>query len=98
MPSNTIHNVSDLSSDARSAIESILGHPLGNSDVLYIVALSSEIQPLVSERNAAWDELETMISDVHQHAAQSGLTPREIDDIIDLECAAVRYESDAANE
>lgn len=96
--SNAIHNVSDLSSDARSAIESILGHSLGNSDVLYIATLTSETQPLKSEWNSAWDELTSMISEIHQHAAKSGLTAGQIDEIIDLECAAVRYESDAANE
>lgn len=88
-----LHNVSDLSSDARSAVEEIVGHPLASGDVLYIAALGVKTGPMADEQCAAWDELESIIGQMQQHAAQSGLSPEQIDEVIDSESAAVRYGS-----
>lgn len=98
MNHTTLCNVSDLPAQARSAIEAIFGHPLQTDEVLLIATLSPQNQSPLSERNAAWDEIESMISEMQQHAARSGLSPREIDEVIDSECAAVRYGGDAPGE
>jgi hypothetical protein len=87
----SLHNVSDLPQADRSAVEAIVGHPLQNDDVLYIATLRVETEPTVAERNAAWDDLMSIIADVHQHVATSGMSPEQIDTLIDSECAAVRY-------
>lgn len=87
-----LHNVSDLSSDARSAVEAIIGHPLASGDVLYIAALV-KTEPLADEQCAAWDELESIVGQMQRHAAQSGLSPEQIDEVIDSESADVRYGS-----
>lgn len=86
-----LHSVSDLTSDARSAVEAIVGHPLANSDVLYIAALGVRMEPQAAEQRQAWDELESIINQMQRHAAQAGLSPEEIDEIIDSESSAVRY-------
>ncbi|HVA50555.1 MAG TPA: hypothetical protein VNH11_29690 [Pirellulales bacterium] len=86
-----LHNVSDLSADARSAVEAIVGHPLSGGDVLYIAALGVKTEPAAAEQCAAWDELESIIGQMQQHAAQAGLSPEQIDEVIDSESAAVRY-------
>lgn len=86
-----LYNVSDLPADARSAVEAIVGHPLASSDVLYIAALGVRTEPMAAERDAAWDELESIIGAMQQHAAQTGLSAENIDEIIDSESAAVRY-------
>lgn len=98
MSHNALHHVSDLSADARSTIEAIVGHPLYNGDTLYIATLTTEPQSPASERDAAWNELEHIISQMQAHAARSGLTSSEIDEVIGSECAAVRYGSAADRE
>lgn len=87
----TLHNVSDLSADARSAVEAIVGHPLASGDVLYIAALGVSTEPAPSEQRAAWDELESIISQMQRHAAEAGLSAEQIDEVIDSESAEVRY-------
>jgi hypothetical protein len=87
----SLHNVSDLPEANRSAVEAIVGHPLRSDDVLYIATLRVETEPTAVERNAAWDELMSIIADTHQHVARSGMTPEQIDALIDSECEAVRY-------
>lgn len=86
-----LHHVSDLSADARSAVEAIVGHPLASGDVLYIAALGVRTEPLAAEQRAAWDELESIMDQMRQHAAQSGLSPERIDEVIDSESAVLRY-------
>ena len=85
------HNVGDLPAATRAAVESLVGHPLRNDEVLYIATMGLETGPTAAERNAAWDELESIISEMQQHAAKSGLSPEQIDELIDSESAAVRY-------
>jgi hypothetical protein len=86
----SLHNVADLPNDARSAIEGLVGHPLSNNEVLYIATLSAPASPLPAERHAAWDEVEAIISHVQRSAAASGLSPDQIDALLDAECASVR--------
>jgi hypothetical protein len=87
----SLHNVSDLPAADRSAVEAIVGHALRSDDVLYIATLRVEGEPAAAERNAAWDEVESIIAGTNRHAAQSGLTSDQIDALIDSESAAVRY-------
>ncbi len=65
--------------------------------MLYIATFRAGTQAGATERDAAWDELESMTSQMRQQAERSGLAPTQIDEIIDSECAAVRYGSGAAN-
>jgi len=85
----SLHNVSDLATANRSAIEAIVGHPLQSSDVLYIATLSVEVHP-AAQRDAAWDELESIIAEANQRAAISGFSSEQIDSLIDSASAAVR--------
>ncbi len=85
------HNVSDLPETNRSVVEAIVGHPLRSDDVLYIATIRVENKPTSAERNAAWDELMSIIAETHQQAGNSGLSSEQIDALIDSECAAVRY-------
>jgi hypothetical protein len=87
----SLHNVSDLAEANRAAVETIVGHPLRSDDVLYIATLRVETQPSAADRNAAWDELESMIADANHQAAESGLSAEQIDALVDSESAAVRY-------
>lgn len=87
----SLHNVGDLPPATRSAVESLVGHPLRNDEVLYIATIGLEAEPTAAERNAAWDELESIIAEMQQHAARSGLSSEQIDELIDSESAAVRY-------
>ncbi|HEX5446751.1 MAG TPA: hypothetical protein VFW87_23235 [Pirellulales bacterium] len=93
----SLFHVSDLSPDARLAIEAIVGHPVRSGEMLYIATFRAGTQSGATERDAAWDELESMTSQMRQQAERSGLAPTQIDEIIDSECAAVRYGSGAAN-
>lgn len=68
-----------------------MGQPLRNDEVVYIATLGVEREPIDAEQQAAWSELETLIVEMQQSAAQSGLSPAQIDKIIDDESAAVRY-------
>jgi type VI protein secretion system component VasF len=87
----SFHNVSDLPEASRSAVEAMVGHPLQRDDVLYIATIRVENKPASAERDAAWNELMAIIADMHQHVAASGMTPEQIDALIDSECEAVRY-------
>ncbi len=87
----SFHNVSDLPEASRSAVEAIVGHPLQSDDVLYVAAFRVETKPTAAEHNAAWDELMSIIAEMHRHVVTAGLSPEQIDASIDSECEAVRY-------
>ena len=59
--------------------------------MVYIATLSVEQQSIRMGQQDAWNELESLIAEMQQNAAQSGLSPTQIDEIIDDETAAVRY-------
>jgi hypothetical protein len=88
---NSLHNVGDLSAAARSAIESMVGHPLRNDEVLYIATLGVKTDVQADVRNAAWDDLESIIAEMQEHASKSGLSSEQLDELIDSECAAQHY-------
>lgn len=83
--------VNELPLGARSAVESLVGHPLGDSQQLYIAAFDAPSEPTAEDRRSAWEEMRKMISLMQENARQSGLTAEEIDRLIDSECDAVRY-------
>jgi hypothetical protein len=87
----SLHNIADLPDAARSAVESLVGHPLRKDDVLYITTLGIASEPVPTEQQAAWDELESIIAESQRNAKASGLSPEIIDALIDEESAAVRY-------
>lgn len=87
----SVYHVADLPEAARAAVEGLVGHPLGNDEVLYIATLGVQPEPAVADRNAAWDELETIVAPTQRNAAKSGLASEQIDALLDAECEAVRY-------
>jgi hypothetical protein len=88
----SLHHVADLGESARSAVEGLVGHPLGNDDVIYVASLGVQAGATPAERNEAWDEVEAVIAQMQQNAARSGLSSEQIAALIDAECAAVRYD------
>jgi len=68
-----------------------MGHPLRDDQQLYIVALEAADEPLATERQTAWKELQAIIADAHDAARQSGATAEEIELMIDEACDDVRY-------
>lgn len=46
----SLHNIADISDAARSAVETLVGHPLRKEDVLYITTLGIQSEPMSSER------------------------------------------------
>lgn len=88
---NSLHNIAGLSETARSAVEALIGHKLHNNDVLYITTLGIQSEPAPLEQKAAWDELESIIAETQRSSRASGLSPAEIDAVIDEELTAVRY-------
>jgi|GEM_PF-2644030 hypothetical protein len=87
----SLHNVSDLSVDARSVVESLIGHPLPDRQAFYIVTLDANGEPSEAQRDQAWQELEVMMAQMQRSAAASGLADDEIDRLIDQTCEEVRY-------
>ena len=86
-----LHNVGDLPGPTRSAVESLMGHPLQDSQQLYIVALDSPLEPPVETRREAWAELQQTMAEMRENAIRSGLTTDEIERTIDDACEEVRY-------
>ncbi len=86
----SLHNVAEIPEAARSALEGLVGHSLGNDDVLYIATLGSSTPPAQADHGAAWDELETIVAQMRQNAAKSGLSDEQIDLLLDAECDAIR--------
>ena len=86
-----LHNVGDLPSHERSAVEAIIGHSLRDDQQLYIVALDAGVEPSVAVRRQAWNELEEIIAEAHQNVRDSGVSPQELDRTIDETCDEVRY-------
>jgi hypothetical protein len=85
------HNVSDLPSHERSAVEAILGQSLRDDQQLYIVALDAAVEPSVAVRRKAWSELEEVIAEAHQNVRDSGVLPEVLEGTIDEACDEVRY-------
>ena len=88
----SIHHVADLGESARSAVEDLVGHPLANDELIYVASLGVQAEASRTERDAAWDEVETLIAQMQQNATRSGLSSEQIDALIDTECQAVRYD------
>ena len=86
----SIHHVADLGETARSAVEGLVGHPLGNDELIYVASLGVQPEPTPAERNAAWDEVAAVVAEMQQNAGRSGLSSDQIDALIDAECEAVR--------
>lgn len=87
----SIHPVAGLSDASRSGVESLVGHSLQNDEMVYVATLGIQKEPAPAQRETAWDELESIIAETQQSAAKSGLSGEQIDNLIDAECAAVRY-------
>ena len=87
----SLHNVSNLSADARSLVESLIGHPLPDHQAFYIVTLDANGEPSEEQRDLAWQELEVMMAEMQRGAVASGLPHDEIDRLIDQTCEEVRY-------
>jgi hypothetical protein len=88
----SIHQVAELPDATRCVVESLVGHPLGNDEMIYVATLGVQVEPAPADRAAAWDELEAIIVQAQRSAAQSGLPSEQIDRLIDAECDAVRYD------
>jgi len=86
-----LHNVGDLPSPERSAVEAIIGHALRDDQQLYIVALDAAVEPTKVTRREAWSELEEIIAESHQNVRQSGVSHEELERTIDETCDEVRY-------
>jgi hypothetical protein len=86
-----LHNVGDLPSTERSAVEAIIGHTLRDDQQLYIVALDAAAEPTEHIRRQAWNEIEEIIAESHQNVRQSGVSQEELERTIDETCDEVRY-------
>ena len=86
-----VHNVGDLPSLERSAVEAIIGHPLRDDQRLFIVALDATAEPASEVRHEAWNELEVIIAEAGQNVRDSGSSQAELDRTIDEACDEVRY-------
>jgi len=86
-----VHNVADLPSLERSAVESIIGHVLRDDQQLYIAALDAAVNPTPAARQKAWEDLEEVIAEARRNVGESGLSPPELEQIIDQACNDVRY-------
>ena len=86
----SLHNVADLSAAARFAVEALVGHPLRDSQKLFILALE-RIEPPADQREQAWDELTEILNEAHENVRNSGIAPDEVERLIDEACAEVRY-------
>jgi hypothetical protein len=87
----SLHVVSNLSADARSLVEALVGHPLPDHQAFYIITLDVAGEPLKEQREEAWQQLEAMMAEMRRSAAASGLSDDDIDQIIDETCEEVRY-------
>ncbi len=88
-----LHDVSDLSTPARSAIEGLLGHTLQEGSQVYVVALDPAAEGSVEDRRRAWQQLEQLIliDAANQHSRQSGAAADEVASLIDETLEQVRY-------
>lgn len=86
-----LHNVGKLPGSARSVVENLVGHALQDDQNLYIVALDAAKEPSAAERQAAWNELESIITEAKDNVRHTSEPAESIDQIIDEACNDVRY-------
>jgi len=86
-----LQNAGDLPASARSAVESLMGHALRDDQPVYIVALDTMAEPPVEQRRQAWADLQEIMAEMQDVVQQSGITPEELERVIDEECDQVRY-------
>jgi hypothetical protein len=86
-----LHNVGDLPSPERFAVESIIGHVLRDDQQLYIIALDAAAVPTTAVRRQAWNELEKIIAEAHDTVRTSGVSREQLEQTIDEACNEVRY-------
>ncbi len=86
-----LHNVGDLPSPERSAVEAILGHALRDDQQLYIIALDAAVEPSADIRRQAWYDLEQIIAEAHDNVRDAGVSAEELEQTIDEACDVVRY-------
>ncbi|HZZ26992.1 MAG TPA: hypothetical protein VFE46_03205 [Pirellulales bacterium] len=86
-----LQNAGDLPASARSAVESLMGHTLRDDQPVYIVALDAAKEPPAQQRREAWADLQEIMAEMQASVLQSGISPEELDRVIDEECEEVRY-------
>ena len=86
-----LHNVGELPSSERSAVEAILGQTLRDDQQLYIVALDGAVEPSADVRRQAWHDLEQIIAEAQDNVRDSGASPDELERTIAEACDEVRY-------
>jgi hypothetical protein len=68
-----------------------MGHALRDDQPVYIVALDTATEPPPEQRRQAWADLQEIMAEMQASVLQSGLSPEELDRVIDEECEEVRY-------
>lgn len=86
-----LHNVGKLPGPTRSAVENLVGHALQDDQNLYIVALNATKEPSITERQAAWSELEAIIAEAKDNVRQTAEPAESLDQVIDEACNDARY-------
>jgi hypothetical protein len=81
-----IRDVGDLPPALRSAVESLVGHRVGEKGQVFLVLLDE----LTDEQRKRWDILLAAVAPFHKNVVASGASPRELEDEVDQAIANVR--------
>ncbi|HQU45781.1 MAG TPA: hypothetical protein PK867_23405 [Pirellulales bacterium] len=91
---NQSSNVADLSDEQRRVLESVIGQPLRNDQVVHWSIAPAERQPTAEEKAAARARLEGTFAKVRRNLDQKGVSQAEWDAAADEAVQHVRLQPD----
>ena len=91
---NHSSNVADLSDEQRRVLESVLGQPLANNEVVHWSITTSGRQPTAADKARALAGLEATFAKVRRNLDEKGVSQAEWEAAVDEAVQHVRSQSD----
>jgi hypothetical protein len=93
METKSFSQATDLSSEQRHAVESMVGHPLSGEDMVIVVVMRPGHQPTQQDKAHACGRLEKVFEQIDRYGDEHNVSPEEADAAIDAAVRDVRSRS-----
>ena len=85
-----VHNVKDMTPDTRHGIEAVLGEALQDDQVVYLVVITPDAEPIDEKRAAAIADLHGICKQGTAHRESLGVSIEEADEALEEAMEHVR--------
>ncbi len=79
METIAVRNVSDIGADEKRSLEDLIGARLQENQQVFIMVFTPGLEPDSVSREAAMNNVETILEEAHRNATAQGITSEEAD-------------------